>query len=128
MQMLNPNQSQKEIWAWTASLHVCMLSCLSHVQHFGTQWTVAHQAPLSMGFSRQEYWTGLSFPSPGDLPNPGIKPWSPALVGRFFMEGATKKAPHNHYVTLRMKHPASNHGSSPPRYTCQMHKLSGAGG
>ena len=43
--------------------------------------TVAHQAPLSMGFSRQEYWSGLPFPSPGDLPNPGIKPTSPALQG-----------------------------------------------
>ena len=42
-------------------------------------WTVAHQAPLSMGFSRQEYWSGLPFPSPRDLPNPGIKPRSPAL-------------------------------------------------
>ena len=44
-----------------------------------TPWTVAHQAPLSVGFSRQEYWSGLPFPSPGDLPNPGIKPGSPAL-------------------------------------------------
>ena len=44
----------------------------------GTPWTVACQAPLSMGFSRQEYWSGLSFPSPGDLPDPGIKPRSPA--------------------------------------------------
>ena len=42
-------------------------------------WTVAHQAPLSMGFSRQEYWSGLPFPSPGDLPNPGVQPGSPAL-------------------------------------------------
>ena len=42
-------------------------------------WTVAHQAPLSMGFSRQEYWSGLPFPSPGDLPDPGIEPRSPAL-------------------------------------------------
>ena len=42
-------------------------------------WTVARQAPLSMGFSRQEYWSGLPFPSPGDLPDPGIKPGSPAL-------------------------------------------------
>ena len=46
---------------------------LSHVQLFVTPWTVAHHAPLSMGFSRQEYWSGLSFPSPGDLPDPGIK-------------------------------------------------------
>ena len=45
----------------------------------GTPWAVAHQAPLSMGFSRQEYWSGLPFPSPGDLPNPGIEPKSPAL-------------------------------------------------
>ena len=44
-----------------------------------TPWTVARQAPLSMGFSRQEYWSGLPFPSPGDLPDPGIKPRSPAL-------------------------------------------------
>ena len=44
-----------------------------------TLWTVAYQAPLSIGFSRQEYWSGVSFPSPGDLPNPGIKPGSPEL-------------------------------------------------
>ena len=52
---------------------------LSHVRLFVTQWTVAHQAPLSMGFSRQEYWSGLPFPSTGDLPNPGIEPRSPVL-------------------------------------------------
>ena len=46
---------------------------------FATPWTVAHRAPLSMGFSSQEYWSGLPFPSPGDLPDPGIKPRSPAL-------------------------------------------------
>ena len=51
---------------------------------FQTPWIVAHQAPLSMGFSRQEYWRGLPFPSPGDLPNPGIEPVSPMLAGRFF--------------------------------------------
>ena len=44
-----------------------------------TPWTVAHQSPLSIGFSRQEYWSGLPFPSPGDLPDPGIEPGSPAL-------------------------------------------------
>ena len=52
---------------------------LSHVQLFATLWTVAHQAPLSMGFTRQEYWSGVPFPSPGDLPDPGIEPWPPAL-------------------------------------------------
>ena len=52
---------------------------LSRVQLFGTPWTVAHQAPPPMGFPRQEYWIGLPFPSPGDLPDPGVKPMSPAL-------------------------------------------------
>ena len=52
---------------------------LSRVQLFATPWTVAHQASPSMGFSRQEYWSGLPFPSPGDLPDPGIQPGSPAL-------------------------------------------------
>ena len=52
---------------------------LSRVRLFATPWTVAYQAPPSMGFSRQEYWSGLPFPSPGDLPDPGIKLWSPAL-------------------------------------------------
>ena len=48
-----------------------------------TPWTVAHQAPLSMGFSRQEYWSGLPFPSPGDLPDPGIEPRCPELASGF---------------------------------------------
>ena len=52
---------------------------LSRVRLFSTPWTVAHQAPPSMGFSRQQYWNGLPFHSPGDLPNPGIEPRSPAL-------------------------------------------------
>ena len=54
---------------------------------FATPWTAARQAPLSVGFPRQEYWSGLPFPPPGDLPDPGIKPESPAspsLSGRFF--------------------------------------------
>ena len=52
---------------------------LSRVRLFATPWTVAHQALLSMGFSRQEHWSELLFPSPGDLPDPGIEPRSPAL-------------------------------------------------
>ena len=55
---------------------VCVLS---HVRLFAIPWTVAHQAPLSIGSPGQEYWSGLPFPSPGDLPYPGIKPMSPAL-------------------------------------------------
>jgi len=67
---------------------------LSCVQLFATPWTVARQAPLSMGFYRQEYWSGLLFSSPGDLPDPGIKPEfpvSPALTGRFFTTGPLGK-------------------------------------
>ena len=57
-----------------------MCTCLLiHVQLCATPWTIAHQAPLSVEFSRQEYWSGLPFPSPGDLPDPGIEPGSPVL-------------------------------------------------
>ena len=65
----------------------CMLSCFSCLCLFSTPWTVAHQVPLSMGFFRQEYWSGVPFPPPGDLPGPKIKPrslMSPALADRFF--------------------------------------------
>ena len=55
------------------------MKLLSRVQLFATPWTVAYQVPPSMGFSRQEYWSGLPFPSPGDLPDPGIEPGSPTL-------------------------------------------------
>ena len=55
------------------------VSCFSPVRLFATLWTIVLQAPLSIGFSRQEYWSGLPFPSPGDLSNPGINPGSPAL-------------------------------------------------
>ena len=69
----------------------CVLSCFSHIQLFVTLWTVACQAPLSIGFSRQEYWSGLPCPHPGDLPNPGVKPMSltsPELAGGFFTTSA----------------------------------------
>ena len=68
-------------------MEFCMLSHSSHVQLFATPWTVACQAPLFMGFFRQEYWSGLPFPPPGDLPDPGIEPaspMSPEFAGRFF--------------------------------------------
>ena len=62
------------------SISVCWVVLVAQsCQLFGTRWTVACQAPLSMGFSRQEHWSGLPFPSPGDLPDPGIKPRSLAL-------------------------------------------------
>ena len=66
-----------------------LLSC---VRFFVTPWTVADQAPLSMGFSRQEYWSGLPFPSSGDLPDLRIKPASPALAGRFLTTETPGKA------------------------------------
>ena len=58
---------------------LCHAKSHSHVQLFVTPWTLVRQAPLSMGFSRQEYWIGLPCPPPGDLPNPGIKPRCPML-------------------------------------------------
>ena len=63
------------------------LQSLSRVRLFATPWTVAYQAPPSMGFSRQEYWNGLSFPSPGDLPDPGIELWVSCVscIGRWIL-------------------------------------------
>ena len=61
-------------------VYVCSIASLVSVN----TWTVAHQAPLSMNISRQEYWSGLPFPSLGDLPDPGTEPTSPALAGMFF--------------------------------------------
>ena len=62
-----------------------LFSCLVVSDSFATAWTVADQAPLSMGFASQEYWSELPFPPPGNLHDPGIKPASPALAGRFFI-------------------------------------------
>ena len=73
----------------------CLLSCFSRVWPFATLWTIAHQVPLSMGFSRQEYWSVLPSLPPGDLPYPGIEPvslMSPALASGFFTTSATREA------------------------------------
>ena len=73
-------------------MHACMLSHFSRVRLFVTPWTVPNQATLSMGFSTQEYWSGLPFPPPGHLPDLGIEPtsfMSPALKGGFFTTGDT---------------------------------------
>ena len=73
-------------------VHVCVQSCLT----LQPPWTVPRQAPLSLEFSRQEYWNKLPFPTPGDLPNPGIKTVSlmpPALAGGFFTTSITWDAP-----------------------------------
>ena len=76
-------------------MHPCMLSHFSRVQLCVTLWTAAHQALMSKGFSRQEYWSGLPCLSPGDLPDPGIKPeslMSPALASVFFTSSTTWEA------------------------------------
>ena len=67
---------------------------LSQVQLFATPWTGAHQAPLSVEFFRQEYWSGLPFPSPEDLPNPGTEPTFPALADGFFISELSRKSSH----------------------------------
>ena len=81
------------IWSPEA-VRVCVHTCpLNRFRVFGTPWTVARQAPLSIEFSRQEYWSGLPFPSPGDLPDPAIELVSlisPASAGRFFTHWTTK--------------------------------------
>ena len=72
-----------------------MLSPFGHIPFFASLWTVAHQAPLSMGFSRQEYWSEMQCSLAGDLPNPGIQPaslFAPALAHRFFTTSATWEA------------------------------------
>ena len=64
-------------------------------------WTVAYQVSLSLGFSRQEYWSGLAFPSPGDLPHPGIEPGSPGLAGVFFPTVPPGKPFRNIHILLK---------------------------
>ena len=78
---------------------IIFLCVLSHTQLFVTPWTVAHQPPLSMGFSRQEYWSGFSFSPPVDLPDPGIELTSPALAGGFFTTESSEK-PLSHHTPL----------------------------
>ena len=65
--------------SWTVKKKKVKVKLLSRVQFLATPWTAAYQAPPSIGFSRQEYWSGLPLPFPGDLPDPGIEPGSPAL-------------------------------------------------
>ena len=78
-QQFTQNLSRRRNWFFRHLHHQVKVKWFSHVQLFVTSWTIACQAPTFMGFSRQEYWNGLPFPSPGDLPHPGIKPGSPAL-------------------------------------------------
>ena len=96
--MSHYNNTQKIIWELL--IHEVRL-VLSRVQLFVVSWRVARQAPLSMEFSRQKYWSGLPFPLPGDLPNPGIKLASlasPALVDWFFTTVPSGKPIHEEYL------------------------------
>ena len=109
-----------------ACVCVCVCVCartrtcaLSHRRLFVILWTVAHQAPLSMGFPRQEYWSGLLFPSPRDLPDPGIKPVSPVsptLAGRFFPTAPGKPQP---LLNLSGRNVKSASYSTPSPQGCQ---------
>ena len=87
------NQLYKYTHTPNWSVCVSEVKSLSSVRLFVIPWTIAYQPPPSMGFSRQEYWTGLPFPSPGDLPDPGIEPGSPA-----FQAGALTSEPPNIYT------------------------------
>ena len=80
---------------WNNDSFVCLV--------FATLWIVARQASLSMGFFRQEYWSGLPFPSPWNLPNPGTEPGSPALAGGFFITELPGKADSLLWVTSMLK-------------------------
>ena len=94
-----PKTHNKEYMYYIVT-HYKHIMCV-HVQLFATPWTVAHQAPLSMGFSRQEYWRGWSFFSPGDLPDLGIKPTSPvspAPACGFFTTAPPEKPIHIIYI------------------------------
>ena len=91
--------------AWQSTIHGViesdMFFSLSCVRFFATPRTVAHQAPLVMEFPRQEYWSGLPLPSPWDLPDPGIKPSSHALAGRFFTTELSGKHIQTNYNTSK---------------------------
>ena len=93
--MCFPLLSLSELRFFSLEYPLCRRVCpFSHVRLFATPWTVTCQAPLSMGFSRQEYWSGLPCPPPGNLPNPGIEPTSlasPVLTGRFLTTVAPGK-------------------------------------
>ena len=91
------------IWDTLHFVCACMLNHFSHVWIFMTPWTAAHQAPLFMGFSRQEYWSGLLCPPPRDLPDPGIKLpslFSPALARRFFTTSFSTDSKNFHEIWI----------------------------
>ena len=95
---MRPNQTFKLYH--NKGSHACIVSCFSHVQLFATPWTVACQPPPSMGFSRQEYWSGLPFLSPTYLPDPGIELLSPALQADFIVWATEESICQNPYINI----------------------------
>ena len=96
--------------SWGTSV-ICVYM-FSHIQFFATPWIVVHQAPLSMGFPRQEYWSRLPFPSPGDLPNPGTGPAfpvSPILAGEFFTTEPSRKPPGYLWLSVKSRVPETSY-------------------
>ena len=97
-------------------------SSMSHVWLFATAWTVARQVPLSMEFSKQEYWSGFPGLPPGDLPDPGVELEFPALAGRFFTIWATREAPKRWwwwwFSCLAVSNSLQPHGLQPARPLC----------
>ena len=93
------SKGPRALWKFPRKHYLCV--CFSHlvVPDSATSWTVAHQTPLSIEFSRQEYWSRLSSSSPGDLPGPGIEPWSPALWAVSLPSDPPGK-PRKHYLLL----------------------------
>ena len=108
--------SKRGLWKDLATQVHYMCCCFSCVRPFVTPWTVALQAPLSMGFSRQEWWSGLSRPLPGELPHPGIELMSlksPVLTGGFFSISATWEAPTKVHPPLIVQKGGGLHGWQP---------------
>ena len=110
-------------------IQLCLLTknvkvkSLSHVQLFATPWTIAHQALLFMGFSRQEYWSGLPFPSPGDLPKPRIEPRSPTLqTNALPSESPGKPMSINkvHSINISYKYMRKVHIEVPVHHCCHL--------
>ena len=93
------HKSELDLIIMAQSLNCCCLVAVSF--SFATTWTVAHQASLSMGFSRQEHWSGLPFPSPGDLPDPEIEPRSPALQVDSLLSGPPGKPQSTIYSNIK---------------------------
>ena len=104
-----PLEKRKRIYSYiirlssktSLNINIIVVQSLSHVWFFAILWTVACQAPLPMEISRQEYWSGLPFPSPGNLPDPETEPMASALAGRFFTTEPQGKSKYKYYSAIK---------------------------